>query len=61
MLSSKEELLETLARIEGLPVLVVGDIILDRYVWGSVDRISPEAYQYQPARKVWRESSLSPS
>lgn len=25
------------------PVLVVGDLILDRYLWGSVDRISPEA------------------
>lgn len=24
-------------------VLVVGDLILDRYVWGDVDRISPEA------------------
>lgn len=24
-------------------VLVVGDIMLDRYVWGSVDRVSPEA------------------
>src|SRR5438270_10751741 len=24
-------------------VLVVGDIMLDRYTWGDVDRISPEA------------------
>ena len=24
-------------------VLVVGDIMLDRYVWGTVDRVSPEA------------------
>src|SRR5579863_3529384 len=24
-------------------ILVVGDVMLDRYVWGSVDRISPEA------------------
>ena len=24
-------------------VLVIGDIILDRYIWGSVNRISPEA------------------
>ena len=24
-------------------VLVVGDLMLDRYVWGTVDRISPEA------------------
>jgi D-beta-D-heptose 7-phosphate kinase/D-beta-D-heptose 1-phosphate adenosyltransferase len=24
-------------------ILVIGDVMLDRYVWGSVDRISPEA------------------
>ena len=24
-------------------VLVVGDLILDEYIWGSVNRISPEA------------------
>jgi len=24
-------------------VLIIGDVMLDRYVWGSVDRISPEA------------------
>jgi D-beta-D-heptose 7-phosphate kinase / D-beta-D-heptose 1-phosphate adenosyltransferase len=26
-----------------LPSLVVGDVMLDQYVWGEVDRISPEA------------------
>ncbi len=25
------------------PILVVGDIICDHYVWGDVERISPEA------------------
>ena len=24
-------------------MLVVGDVMLDRYVWGDVDRVSPEA------------------
>ncbi|MFM1849133.1 MAG: D-glycero-D-mannoheptose-7-phosphate kinase and D-glycero-D-mannoheptose-phosphate [Pseudomonadota bacterium] len=43
MLSSREDLLTTLEKIKGLPVLVVGDVILDRYIWGKVDRISPEA------------------
>lgn len=43
MLSSKEELLGLLDKISGLPVMVVGDLILDRYVWGAVERISPEA------------------
>ncbi|MBP7146141.1 MAG: D-glycero-beta-D-manno-heptose-7-phosphate kinase [Acidobacteria bacterium] len=32
-----------LERLRGRPVLVIGDAILDRYVWGHVDRISPEA------------------
>lgn len=27
----------------GMPVAVVGDLMLDTYVWGQVDRISPEA------------------
>lgn len=27
----------------GLTVLVIGDVMLDSYIWGSVDRISPEA------------------
>ena len=27
----------------GRSVLVVGDVMLDKYVWGTVDRISPEA------------------
>ena len=30
-------------RFQSLRVLVIGDVMLDRYVWGSVDRISPEA------------------
>jgi len=34
---------ELLDEIEGLTVLVVGDLMLDRYVSGSVERVSPEA------------------
>jgi rfaE bifunctional protein kinase chain/domain len=30
-------------RIQGLPVLVVGDVMVDRYLHGRVERISPEA------------------
>jgi len=29
--------------ISSLNILVVGDLILDNYIWGSVSRISPEA------------------
>ena len=43
MRSQRAELLDTLERIREVPILVIGDVILDRYVWGSVDRISPEA------------------
>jgi D-beta-D-heptose 7-phosphate kinase/D-beta-D-heptose 1-phosphate adenosyltransferase len=32
-----------LAGIEGKTLLVVGDVMLDRYLWGNVSRISPEA------------------
>jgi len=28
---------------EGLKVIVLGDLMLDRYIWGKVSRISPEA------------------
>ncbi len=38
--STTDELLEGM---RGLRVLVVGDLMLDRYVYGTVDRVSPEA------------------
>jgi D-beta-D-heptose 7-phosphate kinase/D-beta-D-heptose 1-phosphate adenosyltransferase len=34
---------DTLDRLAGVPVLVVGDLMLDHFVIGGVDRISPEA------------------
>ncbi|HEX4346698.1 MAG TPA: D-glycero-beta-D-manno-heptose-7-phosphate kinase [Vicinamibacterales bacterium] len=34
---------EIVSRFPGLPVLVVGDVMLDRFVVGRVTRISPEA------------------
>ena len=33
-------------------ILVIGDLILDEYVWGSVERISPEA----PVPVVWAKN-----
>ncbi|MEN3029048.1 MAG: PfkB family carbohydrate kinase [Aquificaceae bacterium] len=39
----RERVLEILERFGSLKVLVVGDVILDRYVFGKVERISPEA------------------
>jgi D-beta-D-heptose 7-phosphate kinase/D-beta-D-heptose 1-phosphate adenosyltransferase len=32
-----------LTKFEKCRLLVVGDLMLDEYVWGNVDRISPEA------------------
>jgi D-beta-D-heptose 7-phosphate kinase/D-beta-D-heptose 1-phosphate adenosyltransferase len=32
-----------LKRISGLRILVIGDVMLDHYIWGDATRISPEA------------------
>src|SRR5215212_4659935 len=32
-----------LRKITGLRILVIGDVMLDHYVWGDATRISPEA------------------
>ena len=37
------DLAKTFAAIGQPRILVVGDVMLDRYVWGTVERISPEA------------------
>ena len=34
---------EIVPRFTGKRILVVGDIILDHFLWGTVSRISPEA------------------
>ena len=44
-------------RFRGATILVVGDLMLDEFVWGKVSRISPEA----PVPVVWIQSeSLMP-
>lgn len=40
---SKDSLFHLEERLSRVKILVVGDLILDRYFWGSVERISPEA------------------
>jgi D-glycero-beta-D-manno-heptose-7-phosphate kinase len=40
---NKKSLLGRLERFKSADILVVGDIILDQFVWGKVSRISPEA------------------
>ena len=34
---------DAVLRLAGKRIVVVGDVMLDRYVWGTVDRVSPEA------------------
>jgi D-beta-D-heptose 7-phosphate kinase/D-beta-D-heptose 1-phosphate adenosyltransferase len=41
--STSDDLLEIIDSFRRVVVLVVGDVMLDRYWWGSVHRISPEA------------------
>jgi D-beta-D-heptose 7-phosphate kinase/D-beta-D-heptose 1-phosphate adenosyltransferase len=36
-------MIDLLNRFPGCPVLVVGDLMLDEFIWGHVSRISPEA------------------
>src|SRR5262245_31545038 len=43
-----------LGRFSRVRVLVIGDLMLDRYIWGQVERISPEAPV--PVVRVTRES-----
>jgi D-beta-D-heptose 7-phosphate kinase/D-beta-D-heptose 1-phosphate adenosyltransferase len=39
----QNELIEILDRVHAVRVLVLGDVMLDRFVYGSVARVSPEA------------------
>jgi len=43
MLQLHERLLKSLERFPSARVLVIGDIMLDVFLWGTVNRISPEA------------------
>ncbi|MBK9981503.1 MAG: carbohydrate kinase [Saprospiraceae bacterium] len=40
---TKQDLLNVLAKAKNLKATVIGDAMLDRYIYGTVDRISPEA------------------
>jgi len=42
-MSARSELARRLESLRGVRVLCVGDLMLDRYVYGAVERISPEA------------------
>lgn len=46
-----KNLKEIIKRFNKAKVLVIGDLILDEFIWGKVERISPEA----PVPVVWAE------
>ena len=50
---SEGDLRQSLEKIKSPRILVVGDLMLDYYSWGKVDRISPEAPI--PVMRVLRE------
>ena len=39
-LKSLEEIFDNFS---GLKALIIGDVMIDSYIWGKVERISPEA------------------
>ncbi len=39
----KDEILKSINEFKTKNILVIGDIMVDEYIWGSVNRISPEA------------------
>ncbi|MBU2591241.1 MAG: D-glycero-beta-D-manno-heptose-7-phosphate kinase, partial [Nitrospinae bacterium] len=39
----RERIKDIIASLKGHRIIVVGDLILDEYIWGSLERISPEA------------------
>ncbi len=43
MSSISEKLEQLFEKFKGLKVLILGDVMIDSYIWGKVDRISPEA------------------
>lgn len=51
-----KRLLQILARAPSRRILVIGDLMLDEFIWGKVGRISPEAPV--PVVEVTRESNF---
>lgn len=38
-----QDLIEAISRFDKVRILVIGDVIVDQFIWGKVSRISPEA------------------
>lgn len=55
-MTTQSSLADLIERLNGARVLCVGDVMLDRYVMGTVDRISPEAPI--PVLRIEHETSM---
>ena len=55
-MTDESELASLVEALSGVRVLTVGDLMLDRFVYGAVDRISPEAPV--PVLRIERESVM---
>lgn len=40
---NKQEMISFISRFKSARIMVIGDLMVDEYIWGSVSRISPEA------------------
>ncbi len=40
---ANQELLDYIPRFKNVRIMVIGDLMIDEYIWGNVSRISPEA------------------
>jgi len=54
-MDGRQRLIKILEEFRKIHLLVVGDLMLDRFLWGDVDRISPEAPV--PVLRIASESS----
>ncbi|MBU4561408.1 D-glycero-beta-D-manno-heptose-7-phosphate kinase [bacterium] len=52
----RKRLVEIVNRFDKAKVLVIGDVMMDEYIWGDVSRISPEAPV--PVVKVMKETFI---
>ncbi len=56
MLDHRRKIIQIIDRFKRLKTLVIGDLMLDHFVWGTVSRISPEAPV--PVVQVSRETEM---
>lgn len=43
MKENTRDLFQAISRFDSAKILVIGDVIIDQFIWGTVNRISPEA------------------